>query len=1190
MKTSFRRNIVIGFGVSLLLLLISSAASFVSIRLLLDNFGRVTHTHEVLNVLEKLNRKLVEAETSLRGFALTQDATFLTSYTEDSTEVKALLRDFASRTSDNYAQIRNLDSLTKLVDKRLTYLSGGMLILSGDQPITKEQWLSGKNLMSKTTDLIRLMEEIEQNLLLQRSTMAGRFSQFTPMLIVCAAIISILLTTVFYLRVMSDLRKRVRLQEELIKKDREISERIRIIKEIADKISGGNYQIRLDDEGKDLLGNLAGSLNKMAESLNYSFGVLSDKEWLQAGIAGLTIRMQGEKSLKLLCSDILDFAVATTGSQVGAFYLLNDNHLDLINTFGLEDGVQKKIKLGQGIVGQVAADKKLIHFEGLNDENFMISLASGMIKPKGVIVFPVIHENKVLGVIELGCLDGYHRNHLHFIQSIEQQIGIVINSTGNRQRLQELLEETQAQSEELQTQHSELENVNEELRLQSQKLQVSEEELKVQQEELMQSNTELEERTNMLEEKNSLIEERNQEIQEKARELDISMRYKSEFLANMSHELRTPLNSILLLSRLMYENNEENLTPDQVEFAKVIQTSGQALLSLIDEILDLSKIESGKMQIEVGETSLREIGNDINSLFYPIAKEKNIEFNIEFDSDVPAVVETDKARLEQIIKNLVSNAIKFTSQGEVKMRIRRDPDRNEFMVFDVVDTGIGIPEDKHQLIFEAFQQADGSTRRQYGGTGLGLSISRELARLLGGSIELKSSQGEGSTFSLRIPLQNDPGLASEDLPVTGQQNGEAGTAKNGVEVLVTGHSVPDDRQLVRTADKTILIIEDDVPFAITLLEFSRRKGYKGIVALRGDEGLELARKYRPTGILLDVNLPVKNGWEVMKELKENSRTRNIPVHVMSSTELGKQSLRNGAMDFINKPVAFEKMGEVFQNIEMILKREPRKVLIVEENPKHAEALSFFLENFQVKSIIRNNVREGIASLLEKDVHCVILDMGIAYQKSYDILEEVKKTPGLEKLPIIIFTGKHLSKAEEIRIRQYADSIVVKTAHSYQRILDEVSLFLHLMEEQPDTAGGSFKKLGRLGEVLAGKKVLIADDDVRNIFSLSRALENFEMKVYSATDGREALQQLSENPEINIVLMDMMMPEMDGYESMKEIRKIPRFQKIPIIAVTAKAMAGDREKCIRSGASDYITKPVDTDQLLSLLRVWLYEQA
>jgi len=1190
MKTSFRRNIIIGFGVSLLLLLISSAASFVSIRLLLANFGRVTHTHEVLNVLEKLNRKLVEAETSQRGFALTKDTSFLTSFKEDSIEVKAQVRHLATLTSDNYSQIRNFDSLTKFVDRRLTYLSGGISILSDDKQITKEQWMRGKDLMTRTTDLIRVMEEIEQNLLIQRSTLTGRFSQFTPMLIVFAAIISILLTMVFYLRVMSDFRKRVRLQEELIKKDREVSERIRIIKEISDKISGGNYKIRLGDEGKDLLGNLAGSLNKMAESLDYSFGVLSDKEWLQAGIAGLTIRMQGEKTLRFLCNDILNFVVATTGSEVGAFYLVNDYYLELMITYGLEDGVQKTIEPGQGIVGQVAADKKLIHFEGLNDENFMISLASGVIRPKSIVVFPITHENKVMGVIELGCLDGYNRNHIHFIQSIEQQIGIVIHSAGNRQRLQELLEVTQTQSEELQTQHSELENMNEELRLQSQKLQVSEEELKVQQEELMQTNTELEERTNMLEERNSLIEERNKEIQEKARELAISTRYKSEFLANMSHELRTPLNSILLLSRLMYENNEENLTADQVEFAKVIQTSGQALLSLIDEILDLSKIESGKMQIEVGEISLREICNDISGLFQPIAKEKNIGFNIEIDPDVPAVVETDKERLEQIIKNLVSNATKFTSHGEVKMRVRKDPDRNEFLVFEVVDTGIGIPEDKHQLIFEAFQQADGSTRRQYGGTGLGLSISRELARLLGGSIGLKSKQGEGSTFSLRIPMRKNPGLASEELPVDVQQKEVTATLNNGAEVLVPAQQVPDDREQVRTSDKTILIIEDDVPFAITLLEFSRRKGYKGIVATRGDEGLELARKYRPTGILLDVNLPVKNGWEVMTELKENHRTKHIPVHVMSSTELGKQSLGSGAMDFINKPVAFEKMGEVFQNIEMILKREPRKVLIVEENPKHAEALSFFLENFQVKSVIRNDVREGIASLLEKDVHCVILDMGIAYQKSYDILEEVKKTPGLEKLPIIIFTGKHLSKAEEIRIRQYADSIVVKTAHSYQRILDEVSLFLHLMEEQRDTAGGSFKKLGRLGEVLAGKKVLIADDDVRNIFSLTRALENFEMKVYSATDGREALQQLSENPDINIVLMDMMMPEMDGYESMKEIRKIPRFQKIPIIAVTAKAMTGDREKCIRSGASDYITKPVDTDQLLSLLRVWLYEQA
>jgi CheY-like chemotaxis protein len=662
----------------------------------------------------------------------------------------------------------------------------------------------------------------------------------------------------------------------------------------------------------------------------------------------------------------------------------------------------------------------------------------------------------------------------------------------------------------------------------------------------------------------------------------------------MSHELRTPLNSILLLSRLLSENNTKNLLPDQVEYAQVIQSSGQGLLSLIDEILDLSKIEAGKMDLDYHPVLIEEVTSDLRALFTPVAKERKLELIIEVDPAVPSQIETDKMRLEQVLKNLLSNALKFTAQGSVRLDVRALPENRSFISFAVKDTGIGIPADKQEHIFEAFQQADGSTRRKYGGTGLGLSISRELTKLLGGEMRLISEPDKGSEFTVYIPINKLSAEKTGPAPKTPEAVVEASPAESAVPRYRSENipaALPDDRAAVNTEDKTILIIEDDVAFAKALLDFTHQKGYKGLIAVRGDEGIALAQQYKPLGILLDIQLPVKDGWEVMEELKSNPATRHIPVHIMSSHEVKKESLMKGAVDFINKPVAFEQMQEVFKKIEQVISKEHKKVLIVEENPKHAKALAYFLETFNVNAQISDSVKHSVQALQSEEVDCVILDMGIPDKQAYETLETVKKNPGLENLPIIIFTGKSLSKTEELRIRQYADSIVIKTAHSYQRILDEVSLFLHLMEEGKENGRqAKYKRLGALNEVLTNKKILIADDDVRNIFSLTKALELHNIQVFSAVDGKEALQQLSEHPDVDLVLMDIMMPEMDGYEAMQQIRQKPKYRNLPIIAVTAKAMTGDREKCIKAGASDYISKPVDIDQLLSLLRVWLYDKS
>lgn len=528
------------------------------------------------------------------------------------------------------------------------------------------------------------------------------------------------------------------------------------------------------------------------------------------------------------------------------------------------------------------------------------------------------------------------------------------------------------------------------------------------------------------------------------------------------------------------------------------------------------------------------------------------------------------------------------------------PEDPTSILFRVKDTGIGIPKEKHNHVFEAFQQADGSTRRKYGGTGLGLSISRELVKLLGGEISLESEPGKGSVFTVRIPISQTQTRKVVD-PVPQASSPSLDENQEVVRPQVAAHNefisteipanIPDDREQIMQGDACILIIEDDTNFAKALLDYTRKKSYKGIVAVRGDEGIELAKRFRPVGILLDIQLPVKSGWQVMDELKSNPDTRHIPVHIMSSHEVKTQSLMKGAVNFINKPVAFEQMQEVFGKIEYILTHHPKKVLIIEENAKHAKALAYFLETFDVNLDITSQVGSAIEALKSRNVDCVILDMGIPDQRSYDTLEEVKKTPGLENLPIIIFTGKSLSQKEEFKIKQYADSIVVKTANSYKRILDEVSLFLHLMENQKTDNGNSsrYRKLGALEEVLKNKTVLVADDDMRNIYSLTKALERYQMNVIPAIDGKDALQKLRANRKVDIVLMDMMMPEMDGYEATQQIRKDPRLRHLPVIAVTAKAMMGDRAKCIEAGASDYITKPVDIDQLFSLLRVWLYEK-
>lgn len=1187
MNGNFKRNLIISSGVSMLILIVSSIASYVSISGLIDSNRRVNHTQEVIYNLNQGSMVMVEAQTSMRGFLITGKKDFLNRYDNYEENSDEYLGKVEQLVRDNPKQQENIKSLLKLKGSLFDYLDNMINEKTNGKLFMSEDLDTGRKIMGDIRQVLKRIENEEEILLNERIKTAESFGLYSSILIIVAALIALIISALFFVRILRDYTERLKLQKELEKSEQDTAERIRVISDVASQVSKGNYDIRVEEDASDALGSVVVSLNNMASSLGTSFTTLSNKEWLQTGIAELNKVMIGEKNLEKLTKDIIEYVSVYTESSAGALYLLKGEELHFSAGYSyIPSNDRQYLRIGEGLTGQAVASKKMMVLDA-GQEDITISYALGEMRPTSIVGIPLINE-KVSGVIELASLQPFCERNIEFLETASNNISIAIKAAQNRKRVQELLEETQAQSEELKAQHTELEGMNAELETQTEKLQASEEELRVQQEELQQTNEELAERSVLLEEKNN-------EILKKSEDLETTTRYKSEFLANMSHELRTPLNSILLLSRLLSENNDENMNPEQIEFAKVIQSSGNGLLGLIDEILDLSKIEAGKMELELLDISTQEITASMKDLFTEVAKEKNIDFRIE-ESHAPLVIKSDKMRLEQILKNLISNALKFTSEGSVTLSVTKHPTDDKQICFAVKDTGIGIPREKQYNIFEAFQQADGSTKRKYGGTGLGLSISRELAKLLKGEIVLQSTVNEGSTFTLMIPIIGSfsaQNLENKEAFAEKATQDEIKKAEEGKYLsLVIPEDVPDDRESISEGDKTILIVEDDTNFAKSLLEFTRQRGYKGIVSVRGDHALNLALVFKPVGVLLDIQLPIMSGWQVIEELKTNLQTKHIPVHMMSSHKMKQESLLKGAVNFLDKPVAFEQMPEIFRRIEHIINREAQKVLIIEDNPKHAKALAYFLETYNINSEIKSEVSDSVAALQNTEVNCVILDMGIPAKQAYDILESVKKNPGLENLPIIVFTGKSLSMQEELKIKKYADSIVVKTAHSYQRMLDEVSLFLHLVEENKKGNGKqeSFKKQNMMNNVLRDKTVLIVDDDVRNIFSLTKALEVLKMNVVTAIDGQEALKVLDKHPEIDVVLLDMMMPNMDGYETATRIRENKDWKNLPVIAVTAKAMTGDREKCINAGASDYITKPVDVDQLLSLLRVWLYDKA
>jgi len=819
------------------------------------------------------------------------------------------------------------------------------------------------------------------------------------------------------------------------------------------------------------------------------------------------------------------------------------------------------------------------------------------------VVLPVLFEGQIKAVIELASFQRFGDIHLTFFDQLTESIGIVLNTITATMRTEELLKQSQTLAAELQTRQAELTETNRRLQEQAKTLQESEERLRQQQDELQQTNEELEEKANLLAKQNLEVERKNQEIerasralQDKAEQLAITSKYKSEFLANMSHELRTPLNSMLILGKLLAEG--EDLTEKQKEFARTIYSSGSDLLELINEILDMSKIEAGMMEVELGRVMFNDLCTYVERSFRQVAHDKGLEFSIHADPALPPGIYTDQRRLQQVLKNLLSNAFKFTERGKVSIGVSNaksgwNPDNKTLtnaelvIAFSVKDTGIGIAPDKHRIIFEEFQQADGTITRKYGGTGLGLSISRQIATLLGGEIQLDSVVGEGSTFTLYLPVSYEPDIKRRPHATTHVEQLAISMRDMESESLVVESVLDDDRAKLEPGDRTLLIIEDDLNFAKILMEMARERGFKVLVATRGDAGLALARQYTPSAITLDIELPGMDGWSVLDRLKHTKATRHIPVHIISVAEEKQRGLKMGAIAFEPKPVTPEALRETVRNIENFVQRGVKSLLVIEDDKVAQQSIVELIGDGDVQTVAVGTAEEAMGQLRNKHYDCVVLDLGLPDMNGFDLMERIKTEIG--NVPIIIYTGKDLSPREETELRRLAETIIVKDVRSLERLLDETALFLHRVEENlPERKRQILEQIRKKDPVLAGKKVLIIDDDMRNIFALTSLLERYDMQVPYAENGKDGIDTLKNSHGIDVVLVDIMMPEMDGYEAMRLIRDMPEFRQIPLIALTAKAMKGDREKCIEAGASDYITKPADSEQLLSLLRVWLFK--
>ncbi len=924
----------------------------------------------------------------------------------------------------------------------------------------------------------------------------------------------------------------------------------------------------------------------------------AQQSWVSAGLNGLSQRIQGDHRLEDLGQLTLEYLAQYLRAAVGAGYVADCNGaLTLFGGYALpRERLEQRLLPGEGLVGQVARSRQMLHVRDVPAEHLMVSSSTGQSAPTELLLAPAIENGEVFAVIELGFQRPLTEPERTLMERASGILAVAIRAGIDRNRLEALLEETQRQSEELQTQQEELRVSNEELEQQSRILQESQAQMEVQQTELEQTNAHLETQTQQLEYQREQLLRAQSAMTDKARELELASQYKSEFLANMSHELRTPLNSTLILAKLLADNKPGNLSADQVKYAQTIYAAGNDLLALINDILDLSKIEAGQATVSVETVTLSKALQTLIDPLRPLAQEKGLTLTATVAPDAPATLDTDPQRLGQVLKNLLSNALKFTEKGSVALHVSRNPD--DTLSFAVKDTGIGIPAHQQELIFEAFRQADGSTHRKYGGTGLGLSISRDLAQLLGGSIHVHSTPGEGSVFTLVLPQKLVPSSpeAEPTAPLAAAVPARA-PAPVVAPAPFTPALPPSAAPLAspaprRASARSILVIEDDERFAQILSDLAGEMDFDCHLAHNAADGLAYAVHSLPSAIVLDVNLPDFSGLGVLDQLKRNPATRHIPVHVVSVADYSQEALGRGAVGYALKPVKRDELVHALQRLEAKFTQNLRRVLVVEDDERQRESVRHLLTNDDVEIVGAGTAAEALAHLRGSTFDCMVMDLNLPDLSGYELLQQMTEQDGVSFPPVIVYTGRALSRDEEQQLRRFSKSIIIKDARSPERLLDEVTLFLHQVESELSAEHRQMLQVARNRETaLEGRNVLVVEDDVRNVFALSSILEPTGIRVEIARNGLEALRALERAgsgglPAIDLVLMDIMMPEMDGYTAMREIRNRPEWRRLPIIALTAKAMKDDQEKCLAAGANDYIAKPLDVEKLLSLVRVWM----
>jgi CheY-like chemotaxis protein/signal transduction histidine kinase/HAMP domain-containing protein len=963
-----------------------------------------------------------------------------------------------------------------------------------------------------------------------------------------------------------------------------LTNQVRAIAEVATAVTKGDLTRSVQVEASGEVAELKDYINTMIDNLRLTTDRNNEQDWLKTNLARFTGMLQGQRDLATVGRMLLSELAPLVNAQQGVIYQMEGEetgNMALLSAFadGADEGHPDHLHVGHGLVGQCAGEKRRMLITDV--PSHAIPIRSGLFKavPRNIIVLPVLFEDRVKAVIELASLSAFTASHLAFLEQLTASIGIVLNSIEATMQTEGLLKQSQQLAAELQTQQTELQQTNEQLAQKAQQL--------------AEQNVEVER-------KNQEIEQARRAVEEKAKELALTSKYKSEFLANMSHELRTPLNSILVLGQQLTDNPDGNLTSKQVEFARTIHGAGTDLLNLITDILDLSKIESGTVSVQAEEVFFNSLLDMIARPFRHEAESRHLNFEVQTDPNLTRSMVTDSKRLQQVLKNLLSNAFKFTEHGSVRLSVfaaetgwsEDHPVLGKLasvVAFEVTDTGIGIPPEKQRLIFEAFQQADAGTSRKYGGTGLGLAISRELAGLLGGEIQLRSTPEKGSTFTLYLPqtyVGPSTGIATADTKTS------AVTTHRRPSVAVSSErsneQIPDDRENLKEDDAILLIVEDDPHYARLLRDLSRDKGFKVLVASRGTEALELAREFHPTAVSLDVFLPDMLGWTVLNHFKQDPTMRHIPVQMLTMDEDRQHGLASGAFAYVNKPTTPDELETAFARIKEYTAPRRKRLLVVEDDPREQLSIQELLGYDDIDVQIASTGEEALEAVTNESFDCVVLDLRLPDMSGFDILERFREIPSLNNLPVVVFTGKDLSPEEDARLHMLARSVVVKGVESPERLLDETALFLHrVVTDLPPEKQKMLERLHHSDEALVGKKVLVVDDDVRNIFALSSVLERRGMFVLTAGTGREAIATLESTPDVAIVLMDIMMPEMDGYETMQVIRQNPSFRRLPIVALTAKAMKGDREKCMEAGASEYLAKPVNTEQLLSALRMWFH---